>query len=258
MRSFHSIVARTSREIEDAQRVRYQVYVEEEGLLPASVGVDGREVSPLDEQATTLHLLIYEGDEPVGTVRLLEAKRPFDEARFGLDLESKVDLRALALPGLVPAEVTRYCVLRRYRRTGVTAALFEGLFVESLRRGVTHWVAGANMETDVPEDAEIAYRVVIDKALASDRFRAEARGPAPALARRARPLYTDSQRSRALSGDLAGIELPPTLSLFAYRMGARFLGPPIYDAYFDVFALPLVSALADIAARRRAPSRRAA
>jgi hypothetical protein len=33
-------------------------------------------------------------------------------------------------------------------------------------------------------------------------------------------------------------------------MSARFLGPPVYDGYLNVFALPLVAKLAEVGARR--------
>jgi hypothetical protein len=39
-------------------------------------------------------------------------------------------------------------------------------------------------------------------------------------------------------------------------MGARFIGAPVYDPYFNVFALPLVATLADLALMQRlAPGR---
>jgi putative hemolysin len=262
MQTFRCIIATTEQEIMDAQRVRAAVYVEEEGLLPASASVGGREIDDLDYLDTTVHFLVYAGSEPVGTVRLLRAGAGRAEGKsLGLDIESKIDLGALAVHGVVAGEVTRFCVLRRYRRTGVTAALFAGLHAESARLGITHWVAGANMETDCPEDAVLAYRVASEKNLVNPRFSAEPRDRALPKTPRKRPYYTEEQRRRVQDGDLAGIELPRTLSLFAAGMGARYIGPPVFDAYFDIFALPLVAALADIPAprarsmERRAPGR---
>jgi putative hemolysin len=249
MRSFRCIVARTAREIEDAQRLRWIVYGEEEGLLPACIGSRGREIDARDFCDRTIHFLVYAGEEPVGTVRLLQRRAEgWNGGRLGLELEAKCDIVALSAPGIVAAEVTRYCVLREYRSTGVTSALFSALFAESSRRGITHWVAGANMETDCAEDAALAYRVAREKKLVTDRFRADPREREPPETPRRRPYYTAEQRLRALEGALEGIELPRAPLLFAKRMGARFIGPPVYDAYFNVFALPLVAALADIAA----------
>jgi putative hemolysin len=244
VQKFHCVIARTTQEITDAQRLRWTVYGEEEALLPASARVDGRETDARDYCEGTTHLLVYDGAEAVGTVRLLEPS-----GRFGLDLDSKFDLGALSAPGIAPAEVTRYCVLRQYRCTGVTSALFAGLYAESARRGVTHWVAGANMGTDCAEDAALAYQVACAQSMINERFRAEPRDQDCPETPRRRPGYTEEQRLRGQRGDLAGLELPRTLALFARRMGARYIGAPAYDAYFNVFALPLVASLADLAAR---------
>jgi RNA polymerase sigma-70 factor (ECF subfamily) len=197
VQKFHYVVATTAQQIRDAQRLRWTVYAEEEGLLEGATPVDGRETDARDYCEGTTHLLVYDGQELAGTVRLLEPR-----GTLGLDLAAKFDLGALSAPGTAPAEVTRYCVLRRYRCTGVTSALFSGLYAESSRRR---------------------------------------RDGAPA---------TDEQRRRTRGGDLTGLELPRTLSLFAKRMGGSYLGLPAYDAHSNVFALPLVATLADHAARR--------
>jgi L-ornithine Nalpha-acyltransferase len=245
VQNFRCIIATTAQEIRDAQRLRWIVYGEEEGLLPASTPIEGRETDARDYADGTTHLLVYDGEEAAGAVRLLEPR-----GSLGLDLASKFDLGALSRPGIAPAEVTRYCVLRRYRGTRVTGALFSALYTESARRGVTHWVAGANMGTDCAEDAALAHRVACAQGLMSERFSAEPHDLEPAQTPRRRPCYTDEQRIRARSGDLAGLELPRTLALFARRMGARFIGSPAYDTYFNVFALPLVASLADIGTPR--------
>jgi L-ornithine Nalpha-acyltransferase len=248
MRSFHCVIARTESEIMDAQRLRWKVYGEEEGLLSAAACNGGREVDALDFCDTTVHFIVYAGQELAGTVRLLRSSAAvkLKSGRLGLDLESKVNLDTLSVPGIVLAEVTRYCVLQKYRRTGVTSALFSALYTESARRGITHWVAGANMETDCAEDAALAHRVAQEKDLVSERFHAEPRvSELPSTPQR-RPIYTPAQRLRAREGDLTGIELPRTISLFAMRMGARYIGAPVYDTYFNIFALPLVATLADI------------
>lgn len=261
MQYFRCIIARTEREIIDAQRLRWKVYGEEEGLLPASVCIGGRELDALDYRDTTTHFLVYEGQEAVGTVRLLEPSAGVEErqgGRVGLALESKLDLSAFAAPGIEPAEITRFCILRQYRRTGVAKALFSALHAESERRGITHWVAGANMETDCAEDAVLAYRVAHEKKLMNDRFAAAPRADERPQTPRGRPCYTEEQRLRAQEGDIAGLRLPRPLSVFATSMCARFIGPPVYDTYFNVFALPLVASIVEIAARQaRAPALRA-
>jgi L-ornithine Nalpha-acyltransferase len=259
MQSFRCTIAGTTREIMLAQRLRWNVYGEEEGLLPASASAGGREIDARDDDTGTMHFIVYAGDEVAGTVRLLRPSEHLKRVHggpLGLDLESKWDLRALSAPGIAPAEVTRYCVLRGYRGTGVTTALFEGLYAESARSGITHWVAGANMGTDFAEDAAIAHRVARRRSFVNERFHAETLAHEAPRTPRARPYYTEEQRSRASGGDLEGLDLPPTLAIFAARMGARYIGSPMYDAYFNVFALPLVATLSEISASRASAGRR--
>ena len=42
--------------------------------------------------------------------------------------------------------------------------------------------------------------------------------------------------------------MPRVLSLFALKMGARFIAEPLYDADFHRFSLPLIAALDEIPA----------
>ena len=160
---------------------------------------------------------------------------------LGLDLEAKLDLGALCRAGVVPAEITRYCVLRRYRCTGVAKMLYDALRSESRRRAITCWLAAANMETDYAEDAALAYELLCARNLVDWGWQANPRAAPLVRSHRRRPCYTDEQRARAASGRGAGLPLPRTLALFAIRMGARFIGPPMYDDYFNVFALPLIA-----------------
>jgi len=245
MATYRCTVAGSTEEIRQAQRLRWQVYGEEERMLPRTVALNGREVDARDEGRGTSHLLIYRDSEPVGTVRLVRADGPgaASDPR-ALDLATKLNLDRFVRPDIALGEVTRYCVLRQYRCTAVTHALWQALRAESRQLGITHWVAGANMETNAPEDADLAYQVARDQGLLSDQSCA-ALSSVPAPSPATRRLYTDEQHRRAAAGDRRGLELPRVLSLFAKRMGARFIGRPIYDGYFDIFALPLVVSLAE-------------
>ena len=257
MTRYTGTIGRTARDVADAQRVRWRVYGEEESMISASACVNGREIDAHDGHRDTIHVIVRADEEVVGTVRLLlgSAAPPVhadaaQRRRVGLDLDSRLDLTALAAPGVVLAEITRFCVLRAYRGTGVTPALFAALRAESARRGITHWVAVANTETDVIEDANLAHQIARAKKLVSPHLDVTPRAPAPPAPRRVRPCYTPDQRLRARLAPhaLADLDLPRTLSVFARRMGARFVGGPYYEPDFGVFALPLVVALGDAAA----------
>ena len=243
------VVAESRQQISDAERLRWQVYGEEEGLLPTSANTNGCEIDGRDFADSTTHLLVYAAGEAVGTVRLIRARSAActSTAAWGLALESSFVLSGFSQPGVVLAEVTRFCVLRRFRGTRVTPALFAALKSESLRRGVTHWVAAANMETDSAEDAALAYQLIQAKNLINPVFGARPR-PLPGPPRPARRfVYTPVERLRARRGDVSALRLPRILSLFADKMGARYIGSPAYDPYFNVFAAPLAVELASFA-----------
>ena len=243
-------VARDSKEVADANDVRRQVYCEEEGLLPADVVRHELQVDAFHRQQHNMaDVLVYSGAEPVGTLRLQlgHAESGGAGGALGLELESKFILSGFGEPGTQAAEVTRFCIVRAFRGTRVAALLFGALRRESEVRGVTHWLAAANMETDSSEDAEIAHRLVQQKRLVSSTFLARAREASRPAPSNRRAIYTDEQRRAARAGCLADLKLPKTLALFAHKMGARYIGAPSYDAYFNVFALPLAVRLADLA-----------
>jgi hypothetical protein len=249
MPSLRLIIARNAEQLADAESVRRKVYCEEERLLPSSWTEPGGDRLELTEH--TRRLLVYAGEEPVGTVRLNVARSVGHAAnrsgspRVGLALESQFVLNGFNRPGLVLAEVTGYCVLRQFRCTSVTPALFGALWNESVRLGVTHWVAAANMETDCAEDAAIAEQLIRARHLVSTDFGAHARSPESPPARATRFVYSGEQRERAARGDFSRLKLPRTLALFATKMGARYIGFPAYDRHFNVFAAPLAVTLSE-------------
>ena len=248
MSTLHCLVATTQKHLDDALRIRWTVFGSELGLLtthPPAL----REVHCFDTLETTLHFIVYANQRPVATARLLlpNSEVASTTGQFlGIDLEQKFDLSALCVPGVTPAETTRYCVLGRWRGSEALLLLNAVMYQESRRRGVSHWVAAANMETDSLDDARLVCRLAAHQGLVSERWRVEPRihpeGPSEPEA----PLYSPQQRQRAREGMLEGLRLPRTLSLFSRKLGARFVGNPIYDTQFRRYALPLVSALDDI------------
>ena len=244
---FQLLVAKSTAQIRDAERVRSRVYSEEERLVGAHDQPEVSELEPYEFSARTKQLLVYSGAEPIGTLRLALANgRGASSSReFGFDLESSFVLGGFAQHGVVPAEVTRFCILRRYRGTRVASLLYAGLLAESARLGVTHLVAEANMETDCAGDAALAYRLVLERQWTDSRFSAVPRRVASPPAQPTRFVYTDEQRRQLHPAALARMELPRTLTLFAHGMRARYIGPPVYEPHFHVFALPLVAQLTD-------------
>jgi putative hemolysin len=238
-------VAETRRQIDDALRVRYQVFAEElEYLEPARRFVP-REVDPFDTLDTTIHLVACAGGELVGVVRLLAPNSEVARnsgAMFGFDLESKFDLSPLAGRGLRLVETMRFCVLARYRGCAVAAALHATAVDVSRSAGITHWIGCANTETDSLEDAYVMRRVAARLGFEHGDIRIEPRAPATAPLTSRHAFYNAHERQRADS-DPAGLPFPRTLELYASRMAARFIGPPIYDPKFRMCSMPLLIAV---------------
>jgi putative hemolysin len=255
--SFQCVIAASRRHLDDALRVRWSVFGEELGLVAGPKPAAPREVSSFDTLETTAHVVVYAGERPVATARLLLPNAEVARAsgqRLGLDLEEKFDLSPLVAAGLVMAETTRFCILRDWRGSEVVAHLVNGLYQESRRLGVTHWVASANTETDSLEDARLAFLVAARQGLVSHRWHVEPREPPHAPPAPHAPFYTPEARRRAREQGLEGLRLPRTLSLFARKLGARFIGGPIYDAHFRRCSLPLVTVLDDVPASALARS----
>ncbi|SEM43049.1 Acetyltransferase (GNAT) domain-containing protein [Stigmatella aurantiaca] len=242
-------IATTQQQLDDALRVRWEVFGKELELLERTAHAVPRENNGFDTLATTAHVLVYADDVPVATARLLLPNPEVARAtgsRLGIDLETKVDLSELGGPGLVFAETTRFCILKDWRHSAVLMWLYAGLHQESRRRGVTHWIASANTETDSAEDAHILFQVAAYQGLLSTRWRARTLTCPRAPEAPAAPFYTPEQRAHARQGRFEGLGLPPVLSLFSGKLGARFIAEPLYDARFRRFSLPLVSALQDV------------
>ena len=242
-------IATTLQQLDDALRLRWEVFGTELELLTRSAHAVPRENNAFDTLSTTAHVLVYADDVPVATTRLLLPNPEVARAtgrRWGIDLESKVDLSEVGGPGQVFAETTRFCILKAWRHSEVLLWLQAGLHQESRRRGVTHWIASANTETDSAEDAGILFQVATHRGLLSPHWRARSRPSAPPPDAPSAPFYTPKERARAHQGHVEGLRLPPVLSLFSRKMGARFIAEPLYDAGFRRFSMPLVSSLAEV------------
>ncbi|NRD57767.1 GNAT family N-acetyltransferase [Corallococcus sp. AB030] len=251
MSSLSCRVATAQCELDDALRIRYRVFGEEMRMLGPKRPRAPREADCFDTLRTTSHVVVYSGAEPVATARLLTPNAEvaaFADTLVGLDIEKKLDLSELVAPGRVFAETTRYCVTRSHRNSAVLR-LQAGLYRESRRRGVTHWIAAANMETDSQEEADLYFLAAARQGWVSDGFRVRTREFPPPPAEPLAARLTAEQRTQAREGHLTALRMPSVLSLFADKLGARFIAPPHFDPAFNRFTVPLVAALDDIPRR---------
>jgi L-ornithine Nalpha-acyltransferase len=252
MPSLHWRVATTLRDFDAAARIRYTVFGEELGWLSERTSPARRELTGFDTLDTTSHVLVFADDEPVATLRLL-LPNPRVAASvggaLGLELEKSMGLSRIVHPGAVFAESSRFCVLEPWRNSEVVLWLHAGLYLESRRRGVTHLIGSANLETDSREDALLAWQVAAHRGWLSPRWRVDVRDPWEAPDHPRKLFYSPEDRARAERWGVDGLRLPRAPTLFARKLGARFVAEPMFEAAFRCFTLPLIIDLDEVPAR---------
>lgn len=240
MPKLECIIAETKKQVDDALRVRWKVFVDECQYLQRAPYVTRREFDAFDSLETTIHFVGYVDGEAAATVRLLlpnEEVAAESNTDFGIDLEGKYDLAQFREAGIRLAECPRSSVVRKFQRTGILMHLYAEMYRTSRRTGVTHWVASANTETDHPGDADHVYRLAEESGFVSGRWHVHARHESPAPPQSRHRLFEDVTKPAVF---------PRTLGIFAQTMGARYIGKPVYDAGFHMYAIPLALNLDEV------------
>lgn len=131
-------IAETEDDIRDAQRLRYQVFVEELGGDGVDVDHENRlERDEFDDWFD--HLILYdrsrpEGDQAVGAYRVMRDDQAAKLGRYYTDAE--YDLTALKTCGRKLLELGRSCVHRDYRGGSALPQLWVGLMNYSDAHGI--------------------------------------------------------------------------------------------------------------------------
>jgi N-acyl-L-homoserine lactone synthetase len=112
-------IATTQAELEQAFKIRYQVFGEEFGFLDVDQYPDQKESDEYDGLDITTNFLAIIHNKPAGTIRFTR-----DSSR-GLHTENFADLAALRLQGRKLGEGSRFAVLPEYR--GKTKKISLGL-----------------------------------------------------------------------------------------------------------------------------------
>lgn len=231
--------AQGQREVREAQRLRYQVFVEEMGarISPPPGAPAGHDVDMFD--AYCEHLVVRAeagggGPGPViGTYRVMT---PQAAARLGgWYSESEFDLTRLR--HLTPriAELGRSCVHADHRQGAVILALWGGLGSFMLRHKLDTVIGCASISMrDGGDVAASLWHQLRQSHLAPIEYQVQ-----PRLA-----LPLDDLRH-----DL-DVE-PPALIKGYLRCGAKVLGPPAWDPEFNTADLPLMLRLSDLPAKYR-------
>ncbi len=215
-------------EVEQAQRLRYKVFVKEMGasLRPPPGTPKGLDVDSFD--AACEHLIVRTREtadapsEVVGTYRVLTPAA--SRMTGGLYTEQEFDLHPLAALRPRMAELGRSCTAEGWRQGGVILLLWASLGEFMQRNQLDMMIGCASVAMrDGGHVAASLWNKLRQKHLAAPDRLVQARLPLP----------VDD-----LNGNL-DVESPPLIKGYL-RCGAQVLGAPAWDPDFGVADLPLL------------------
>lgn len=216
-------LAKTQSEMEEAQRIRYQVFADEMGakLPSASTGLD---IDRFDRYCD--HLLVRDHHKVVGTYRIL----PPEQARMagGYYSETEFDISNLSHLRDAMAEVGRSCVDADYRDGATIGQLWSGLADYIVKNGHEYMIGCASMSmSDGGHYAASVFNKVYRLHAAPEELRVTPHNRLPL---------------ESLNQDMDVI-IPPLIKGYL-RLGAYIAGEPAWDKDFncaDLFILLPVS-----------------
>ena len=238
-------VARNAREVEEAQRLRYQVFFEEMG---ASAGNNTRELD-IDEYDGDCEHLIVRDQETLHVVGCYRIMRPEIAKRRGsFYSDSEFDLARLHhLRGNI-AEVGRACIHPDFRSGSVIMLLWSGLARVMFESGYEYAIGCASVSlTDGHANAVAVYRESAAKCLAPAEYRVFPKHPYPLRELHAFESLTPPRVPALLKGYM--------------RLGAWIGGEPAWDPDFntaDLFILLPIARISGAYSRHFFGSERAA
>jgi putative hemolysin len=221
-------LARSAREVEEAQRLRYQVFFQERRA--ASNGAIQGTRTELDRDqydADCEHLIVRDQAtlEVVGCYRIMLPQTA--RKRGGFYSDSEFDLTRLDhLRGRM-VEVGRACIHPDYRSGSVILLLWSGLARYVLDRGYDYAIGCASIDlADGHANAVSVFRDLAAKCLAPNEYRVFPKNPYPLRELRAIESLTPPRIPALLKGYV--------------RLGAWLGGEPAWDPDFntaDVFTM---------------------
>ena len=244
----HVGLAANPAEIRAAQRLRYQVFVEEMGarLDCTEPGVESDHYDPFCQ-----HLLVrdHANGMVVGCYRILtDARAAYTGGYYS---QNEFDLtRILALPGRF-MEVGRTCVHPDYRTGATIALLWQGLARCMVMNKFDYLMGCASIPLRAGTHEALAiYRRLAKKHLSPEEWRVYPKVPLPQmqLAGAEEKVYSGGMDSFTLL-QLASAEekvmVPPLVRAYL-RAGAMICGEPAWDPHFNVADLFILLRAEDI------------
>ena len=219
-------------EVREAQRLRYQVFAKEMGArLPISL--ENHDIDLFDDYCEHLLVRDEKTQQVIGTYRVLtpaQAKRV-----GGTYSDTEFDLTRLRGVRDRMVELGRSCVHADHRHGGVVLALFEFMSRNQLDTMIgcasIPMLHNGLISGDVA--ASVWHQLKADS-MASVEFHVRPRLPLPV-----------DELNTQLAVD------PPALIKGYIRLGAKILGAPAWDPYFNTADLPMMMRVSDLPRRYR-------
>lgn len=239
-------LARSAAEIEAAQRLRYQVFVEEMGArLPPAAMQARRDFDGWD--AICDHLLVIDSamegdpeDRIVGTYRLLRQDVAERHGGFYSAHEFDIDPLLSRHAGKRFMELGRSCVLPQYRTRRTVELLWQGNWAYALKHGVDAMLGCASFPGVQPEAHALALSFLHHHALA--------KGEWAVSALREEYCSMDLMPPEALDARRALAVMPPLVKGYL-RLGAMVGDGAVVDRAFNTTDVLVVLPITAISGR---------
>jgi len=239
-------LATTTKEIRQAQRVRFQVFYNEMSAPTTKSLVRRRDIDPFD--AICDHLLVVDRDarqnpfgrpkpRVVGTYRLL--RQDVAERHFGFYTAGEFEIGPLieANPCLRFLELGRSCVLKPYRDRRIVELLWHGIWAYVLHYRIDVMIGCASFAGTDPDKLALPLSFLHHTARAAEPWRVRALG--------SRHVAMDRLGKEVVDPKAALRALPPLIKGYL-RVGASVGDGAVIDRQFgttDVLIVLPVSAI---------------
>ena len=214
-------LAKSTSELEQAYKLRYQVFVEEERNLRL-VNASGLETDRYDAFCDHLIVVDEDKDRVVGTYRLLPGERV--SKHIGFYSQTEFDLAAFGKHFHKTLELGRSCIAEPYRGGKAIQLLWEGIAVYIAERGYEYLIGCASVHIKSQTELNEIYSLLKYKQVITERY-----GIQPLLSHRIHDLqFIDvAEREKEIFR-----KLPPLMKGYQW-LGAEIGGEPAYDAIFE-------------------------
>ncbi|NEW06471.1 GNAT family N-acetyltransferase [Paenibacillus sp. SYP-B3998] len=215
------MIATTAQEIEQAMRLRYEVFVEEEKNMRL-LNEEGLEKDAYDAYCDHLIVKDLDTNQVVGTYRLL----PGDRALTGIGFysETEFDLTRYASYKSQTLELGRSCIAPEFRGGKAIQLLWEGIAAYISERNYSYLIGCASVHMNNLDDLNLIYTMLRKKEVLTDRF-----GVSPLPTHRIPGL---AMLDIECNEKDVFRKLPPLMKGYQW-LGAEIGGDPAYDELFQ-------------------------